>query len=87
MPFNKFPEVHSLEESMQILDKYKPRLSREDYENIAFAIRNQAHEDLYCNEDDIIGMVEIAEGKMTADEAIAKIIAKIKELKEKGEIY
>lgn len=73
----KYPEVHSLEESLAILKKYKDDVNKEDYEGIKSVISNHAIESIYMNELDIIAMIKQSALKLSADEIIA-------EYKEKG---
>ncbi|EHM1375693.1 hypothetical protein KFS39_001869 [Campylobacter jejuni] len=73
----QYPEVHSLEESLAILKKYKDDVSKEDYEGIKSVISNHAIESIYMNELDIIAMIKQSALKLSADEIIA-------EYKEKG---
>lgn len=73
----QYPEVHSLEESLAILKKYKDDVNKEDYEGIKSVISNHAIESIYMNELDIIAMIKQSALKLSADEIIA-------EYKEKG---
>ncbi|EIQ8967032.1 TPA: hypothetical protein R6B80_001751 [Campylobacter coli] len=73
----QYPEVHSLEESLAILKKYKDDVNKEDYEGIKSVISNHAIENIYMNELDIIAMIKQSALKLSADEIIA-------EYKEKG---
>ncbi|WP_162165556.1 hypothetical protein [Campylobacter fetus] len=68
-----YPEVHSLDESLAILNKYKHELTKEQYDSIKSVICGHAIEYMYLNEKDIIGLVKIAKGKTTADEEIKKL--------------
>ncbi|HEF3283300.1 TPA: hypothetical protein R9A30_001733 [Campylobacter coli] len=43
----QYPEVHSLEESLAILKKYKDDVNKEDYEGIKSVISNHAIESIY----------------------------------------
>ena len=69
---NKYPEVHSLEESLAILDKYKDDLTKKQYEAIRSTICGHAIENMFANERDIIDMIKIAKNEKTADEIIAE---------------
>ena len=68
-----YPEVHSLEESLAILDKYKDELTQEQFMAIKSAIHNFAHENMYANEKDIIDAIKIVKGEATSDELIAEL--------------
>lgn len=46
----QYPEVHSLEESLAILKKYKDDLTKEQYKGIKSVICGHAIESIYCNE-------------------------------------
>ncbi|OCR86430.1 hypothetical protein CFT13S00388_09155, partial [Campylobacter fetus subsp. testudinum] len=54
-----YPEVHSLEESLAILNKYKNELTKEQYEQNKSIICNHAIESMYANERDIIELIQI----------------------------
>ena len=68
----KYPEVYSLEESLAILEKYKNKLTTEQYESINSTIRGFAIEDMYLNERDIKDLVAFYNG---AD--VEKLIKKV----------
>ena len=68
-----YPEVHSLEESLAILDKYKEQLTQKQFMAIKSNIHNFAHENMYLNEEDIIGNIKIIKGEATSDELIAEL--------------
>ncbi|EAH5522417.1 hypothetical protein O4L15_001778 [Campylobacter coli] len=68
----QYPEVHSLEESLAILKKYKDDVNKEDYEGIKSVISNHAIENIYMNELDIIAMIKQSALKLSADEIIAE---------------
>lgn len=67
-----YPEVHSLEESLAILDKYKNELNKEQYNSINSTIHNFAIESMYANERDILNMIRVQKREITADEIIAQ---------------
>uniref|UniRef100_UPI003AF336FA hypothetical protein n=1 Tax=Campylobacter coli TaxID=195 RepID=UPI003AF336FA len=70
----QYPEVHSLEESLAILKKYKDDfLTKEQYEAIRSNIGNFAIEDMFLNEKDIIDNVKIIKGEATANECIVAL--------------
>ncbi|WP_291950019.1 hypothetical protein [Campylobacter sp.] len=73
----QYPEVHSLEESLAILKKYKDDLTKKDYEDIKSTICGHAIEDIFANEKDIIMLVKMSVYNLSADEILA-------EYKEKG---
>lgn len=81
----QYPEVHSLEESLAILKKYKDDLTKEQYEAIRSNIGNFAIEDMFLNEKDIIDNVKIIKGEATANECIVAL--KKEWLKEKFAKY
>ncbi|MGM8974114.1 hypothetical protein ACTFDJ_00025 [Campylobacter jejuni] len=68
----QYPEVHSLEESLAILKKYKDDLTKEQYDAIRSNIGNFAIEDMFLNERNIIDNIKIIKGEATADEIIAE---------------
>lgn len=65
-------EVHSLEESLAILESYKDNLTETQYRNIYSNICNFAIEDMFANQQDIIELIQIEKGEKTADEIIAQ---------------
>ena len=69
---NKYPEVHSLEESLAILDKYKDDLTEEQYKAIRSNIGSFAIEGMFLNQRNIIDNIKILKDEMTADEIIAE---------------
>ena len=69
---NKYPEVHSLKESLAILDKYKDDLTKEQYEAIRSTVCGHAIANMFANERDIINMIKIAKNEKTADEIITE---------------
>lgn len=74
-----YQESNSLKESLEILKRYKNDVSKEVYENIKGVISNNAIEDIYLDELDIIMMIKRAAYNLSADEVLA-------EYKEKGYI-
>ena len=72
----EYPEVHSLEESLAILKKYKSELTREQYEQIKSVIGNHAIESIYSNERDILLMVYMQKNSLSFDEALARAKAR-----------
>ncbi|HEB7537082.1 TPA: hypothetical protein RZH73_001657 [Campylobacter coli] len=73
----QYPEVHSLEESLAILQKYKDDLTKEQYESIKSVICGHAIESIYCNELTIQLLVKKNVYGLSDDEILA-------EYKEKG---
>ncbi|PSM51303.1 hypothetical protein CBLAS_1047 [Campylobacter blaseri] len=69
----EYPEVYSFEESIKILDKYKNKITQEQYNSIKSNIGNFAIEDMYLNEKDILTSIRILKGETTADEKIKKL--------------
>ncbi|CUU91006.1 Uncharacterised protein [Campylobacter hyointestinalis subsp. hyointestinalis] len=67
-----YPEVHSLEESLSILKKYKDDLTKEQYDGIKSTICGHAIENMFANEKDVIDMIKIAKNEANADEIIAE---------------
>ena len=67
-----YSEVHSLKESLAILDKYKNELNKEQYNSINSTIHNFAIESMYANERDILNMIRVQKREITADEIIAQ---------------
>jgi len=67
---SSYPEVHSIEESLAILDKYKDKLTPAQYKAICSNIGNFAIENMYLNEQDIIRNIQIEQGKKSANELI-----------------
>lgn len=68
----QYPQVHSLEESLAILKKYKDNLTKEQYEAIRSNIGNFTIEDMFLNERNIIDNIKIITGEATASEIVAK---------------
>ena len=68
----RYPEVHSLKESLAILDKYKDDLTKKQYEAIKSNIGSFAIEGMFLNQRNIIDNIKILKGEMTADEIIAE---------------
>ena len=68
----RYPEVHSLKESLAILDKYKDDLTKKQYEAIRSNIGSFAIEGMFLNQRNIIDNIKILKGEMTADEIIAE---------------
>ena len=69
---NKYPEVHSLKESLAILDKYKDDLTKEQYEQNKSIICGFAIENMFANEEDIINLIKVDKQEKTPDEIIAE---------------
>ncbi|WP_162165553.1 hypothetical protein [Campylobacter fetus] len=67
-----YPEVHSLDESLAILNKYKHELTKEQYSSINSTVHNFAIENMYANERDILNMIRVQKKEITADEIIAQ---------------
>mgnify|MGYP003503322184 FL=1 len=68
----RYPEVHSLEESLAILDKYKDDLTKEQYEQNKSIICGFAIENMFANEEDIINLIKVDKQEKTPDEIIAE---------------
>ncbi|MDD5785854.1 hypothetical protein [Campylobacter lanienae] len=68
----RYPEVHSLKESLAILDKYKDDLTKEQYEQNKSIICGFAIENMFANEEDIINLIKVDKQEKTPDEIIAK---------------
>lgn len=71
-----YPEVHSLEESLAILNKYKKELTKEQYEQIRSVIGNHAIENIYSNERDILLMVDMQKNSLSFNEALTRAKAR-----------
>lgn len=69
---NKYPEVHNLKESLEILDKYKNELTKEQYEQIKSVIANHAIENIFANQRDILLMVDMQKNSLSFNEALIK---------------
>ncbi|GKH61389.1 hypothetical protein [Campylobacter ureolyticus] len=69
----EYPEVHSLKESLAILDKYKDKLTQEQYEAIRSSVSSHAIEDIYANEQNIIDLVRMAVEGISDDDMIKEI--------------
>lgn len=63
-------EVYSLEESLDLLNKYAKQLTQEQYDNIKSVICGFAIENMYLNEEDILNGIAIQKGEKTAEEII-----------------
>ena len=68
----RYPEVHSLKESLAILDKYKDDLTKEQYRAIRSTICGHAIENMFANEEDIINLIKVDKQEKTPDEIIAE---------------
>lgn len=75
----EYPEVHSLEESLAILNEYKKDLTKEQYDSIRSNIGNHAIESIYLNRGNILALIEMDRENLTADEMIQR-------LKNRGEL-
>ncbi|EAL52592.1 MULTISPECIES: hypothetical protein [Campylobacter] len=60
-----YKEVYSLEESLNILNKYANELTEEQYNNIKSIICGFAIEDMYLNEEDILNGIDIQKNNKT----------------------
>ena len=67
-----YPEVHSLEESLAILDKYKDQMTDKQYRQNRSIIANHAIENMYANEQDIINLLQVDKGEKTPNQIIAE---------------
>ena len=61
------PEVHSLEESLSILEKYRDKIPSYSYGIAASIIKNNAFEDLYLNETAITAILVCNSYKTVAE--------------------
>lgn len=68
----QYPEVHNLEESLTILEKYKGDLAKEQYEQNKSIICEFAIENMFANEEDIINLIKVDRQEKTPDEIIAE---------------
>lgn len=57
-----YPEVYSLAESLDILDKYKSDLTDEQYKQNKSVISSFAIESMYLNEKNILNLIQIDNG-------------------------
>jgi hypothetical protein len=60
------------QQSIDILDKYKDRLSSQEYQDILWVIGNQALEDIFADEEDITNMIRLQKGEVTSKELIVE---------------
>jgi len=74
----KFPEVRSMEESVAILDKYRPFLTSEQYDAILGTIGTNNIEGIHLNEDCIVALVRMAVYNISADDMISEVLEKFK---------
>lgn len=65
------PEVHSLEESLNILDSYRDRISRSSYACLYLTIHDLAIEGMYLNAADISANLAMLEDGRSFDELLA----------------
>ena len=65
------PEVHSLEESLAILDSYRDRISRSSYACMYSTIHDLAIEGMYLNKADIAGNLAMLEDGRSFNEVVA----------------
>lgn len=68
-----YSEVYSLEESLEILKKYRNKISKDDYDNIKSVIGSHAIESQYLNEIDIEMLVDKAINNRTTEESINRL--------------
>lgn len=66
-----YPEVYSLAESLDILDKYKSDLTDEQYKQNKSVISSFAIESMYLNEKNILNLIQIDNG-VNPNELITK---------------
>jgi len=66
----KYPEVHSKSESIQILESYKSELSDDEYEGILKTLCSHALEGMYLNEKDILLSIAQLRNEITLDEIV-----------------
>jgi len=83
---NRYPEVTNEQASMAILKKYESELTYIQYQLVSYAVSTNAHEGLYCNEDDIILLVKIAKGELDGNDVIKDFLTQVKQAKEDGMI-
>lgn len=67
------PEVHSLEESLAILDSYKGRISRSSYACLYSTIHNFALENMFLNASDISANLAVIEDGRDTKEVLKSI--------------
>jgi len=58
------------QQSIDILDKYKDRLSQSTYERILYVIGTQAIEDMFMDEESICNLIMIEQGQISSSELI-----------------
>lgn len=71
-----YSEVYSLEESLEILKKYKNEINKDNYDSIVSVISGHAIESIYANERDIVLLVDMAKNNLSTDEAIKRAKAR-----------
>ena len=60
------------QQSIDILDKYKDRISSQEYQDVLWVIGNQALEDIFADEEDITNMIRLQKGEVTSKELIVE---------------
>lgn len=66
----QYPEINSLKESLEILDRYKKQLTKEQYEAMKSNIYSFNIEDMHINELDIIGAIQVLKNEKTSKDLI-----------------
>lgn len=66
------------QQSYSYLEKHRNEISEEAYERIKQSIGSQAIEDIFATEKNVIDMIMIENGEITADELIAHYISELK---------
>ena len=66
----EYPQIHSKDEAMQILARYKPELSDTEYDAIVYSLSSHALENIYLNEKDILLSIAQLRNEITLDEIV-----------------
>ncbi len=67
---NDYPNTHSKEEAMQVLERYKTQLSAYEYEVILNSLCSHALEKIYLNEKNILLSIAQLRGEITLNEIV-----------------
>ncbi len=65
------PDLYSLAKSLAILEKYKYKLTKEQYDKIKSNIKSFANLGMYLSQKDIIDNIKILKGELSLDELIS----------------
>ncbi len=65
-----YPDSHSKEESLAILNRYKSKLDKQQYEAILDSLCSHSLEEIYLNERDILLSIAQLKNEITIEEIV-----------------